>query len=173
MRGTPLFLDYHKQMVKRSAPQDSGMFTSITLRQLNRATLARQMLLTRASVPVVEAVERLGGIQAQEPGPPFVGLWSRIADFCGEELHAALQRHELVRGTMMRGTLHLVSAEDYAAFRTALDPVLRQGLRTLGERGPRLDEGAVLAAAHGHLAKRPRTFTELRGLLVAEFSRCR
>ena len=53
----------------------------LTLRELNRATLARQMLLERASLPVPESVERLVGLQAQVPGPPYAGLWTRLRGF--------------------------------------------------------------------------------------------
>jgi len=93
-------------------------------RQLNRATLARQMLLARERVSVVEAVERLAGTQAQEAKPPFVGLWTRLEAFTRKDLHDALHDREVVRATMMRGTLHLTSARDYAALRMPLQPVM-------------------------------------------------
>jgi len=95
---------------------------TLTLRQLNRATLARQMLLERSEAGVVDAVERLGGLQAQEPKPPFVGLWTRLRDFRREQLHDALQRRAVVRGTAMRATLHLASAEDYRTLRPSPSP---------------------------------------------------
>ncbi len=90
---------------------------TLTLRRLNRATLARQMLLEREDTDPVDAVERLGGLQAQEAKPPFIGLWTRLRDFRREQLHDALQDRRLIRATMMRATLHLVSAADYAALR--------------------------------------------------------
>jgi hypothetical protein len=143
---------------------------TLTRRHLNRATLARQMLLERAEILPVAAVEHLAGMQAQEPKPPFVGLWSRLAGFTRDDLHWALHERQLVRGTLMRGTLHLFSASDYVALRTAIQPVLSNALQgTLGAQVAEMDRGAVLAAARGLLAERPRTFGELRPLLVEAF----
>ena len=77
---------------------------TLSLRRLNRATLARQMLLQRERGSVVEAVERLCGMQAQEPRPPFPGLWARLQGFRRGDLHRALHDRTIVRGTLMRGT---------------------------------------------------------------------
>ena len=82
----------------------------LTLRAQNRATLARQMLLAREKTTALAAVTRLVGLQAQWPRPPFAGLWSRIEAFQREDLAGSLQRRELVRASMMRGTLHVVRA---------------------------------------------------------------
>ena len=79
----------------------------LTRRRLNRATLARQMLLQRERGSALEAVERLCGMQAQEPRPPFPGLWTRLQGFRREDLHRELHDRTIVRGTLMRGTLHL------------------------------------------------------------------
>ncbi|MDX6570154.1 MAG: hypothetical protein QOH15_2732 [Gaiellales bacterium] len=144
---------------------------TLSLRALNRATLARQLLLARDRVPMVDAIERLGGLQAQEAKPPFAALWSRLEGFTREQLGAALDAREVVRGTLMRGTLHLVSGRDYCAFRSALAPVLAQGLRALGERAEGLDIEAVLPVARKLLATGPLTFTELRALLHEAFPR--
>lgn len=144
---------------------------TLSLRALNRATLARQLLLARARVPVVAAIEQLGGLQAQEAKPPFAALWSRLDGFTREELGTALQAREVVRGTLMRGTLHLVSAPDFCALRGALAPVLAQGLRALGERAEGLDVEAVLPVARRLLADGPLTFGELRALLLEAFPR--
>jgi hypothetical protein len=142
---------------------------SLSLEQLNRATLARQLLLERAPVSCVAAVERLCGLQAQEPAPPFVGLWSRVRDFETGQLHEALHARELVRATLMRGTLHLVSADDFAAMRAPLQPVLSQAMRALGSRAEGLELDEVLPAARALLDERPRNFNELRALLVQAF----
>ncbi|WP_026416289.1 winged helix DNA-binding domain-containing protein [Actinomadura oligospora] len=145
------------------------MTEPLSLRQLNRATLARQMLLAREAVPVPEAVGRLGGLQAQEPKPPFLGLWSRVEGFSAEDLHGVLQDRSVVRATFLRGTLHLVAATDYAALRTTLQPMLDGALKVLGDRAAGLDRPAVLAAARRHLTEGPRTFNELRALLQEDF----
>jgi hypothetical protein len=146
-----------------------AMADRLTLHALNRATLARQMLLSRVDATPVEAVERLGGLQAQEPKPPFLGLWTRLADFRPEHLTSALRERTLVRATMMRGTLHLMTATDYLAFRTALQPVLDTGLKVLGTRAKGLDKAKVLPVARDLLSESPRTFTQMRSLLQEEF----
>jgi hypothetical protein len=141
----------------------------LTLRQLNRATLARQGLLAREPLEAAAAVDRFGGLQAQDPKPPFAGLWSRVEGFRREDLHAALHAREVVRGTAMRGTLHLVGATDYLGFRAALQSVLTAGMRALGDRAAGLDLAVVLPAARELLEERPRTFNELRADLVRRF----
>lgn len=138
-------------------------------RQLNRATLARQFLLERAEVPALDVVERLCGIQAQEARPPFVGLWSRAAGFRPEHLLALLHDRAVVRATFLRGTLHLLAAADYAAFRAVLQPALTEGMRVLGTRAEGLDVGAVLAVADDLYAEKPLNFNQLRPLLQAAF----
>src|SRR5262245_23316394 len=120
-----------RQWVANSVPR---LMERLTQRQLNRATLARQMLLQRASVSSVTAIERLVGMQTQEPRPPFIGLWTRLTDFDRQDLLRALQQRDIVRGTLMRGTLHVMSAADYASYRLALQPVLTRAMSALGER---------------------------------------
>src|SRR5215212_1560787 len=131
-------------------------------RRLNRATLSRQMLLQREHGSVVEAVERLCGMQAQEPRPPFPGLWTRLQGFRRDDLHRALHDRTVVRGTLMRGTLHLLSAADYVVHRMTLQPMLSKNLALLGTRAEGLDEDEVLPVARALLDERPRTFGELR-----------
>jgi Winged helix DNA-binding domain len=84
--------------------------------ELNRALLARQLLLKRARLSVPKALERIGGIQAQYAPAMYVGLWSRLENFERETLTRALQRRSVVQGTMMRATIHLVSKADYWPF---------------------------------------------------------
>lgn len=141
----------------------------LTCTQLNRATLARQMLLAREAVATVEAVERLCGMQAQEAKPPFIGLWTRVEGFHRRDLHEALHRRDLVRGTMMRATLHLMSARDYAALRMPLQPVLTQATRVLGARAEGLELERLLPVARTLLQEEPRNFNELRALLLQTF----
>ncbi|GAA3447457.1 winged helix DNA-binding domain-containing protein [Planomonospora venezuelensis] len=142
---------------------------TLTPRRLNRATLARQMLLAREKTDAVTAVERLGGMQAQEPRHPFTGLWTRLEDFRREDLHRALHGRTVVRAMMMRATLHLVSAADHAGFRAAVDPVLAAALSGRGTLTAGLDLDRLLPAAREILAEGPRDFTALRALLQERF----
>jgi hypothetical protein len=88
----------------------------LTRRELNRATLARQLLLQRKRIGTVAAIERLAGMQAQWPPSPYVGLWSRVEGFKRASLERALLKGDVVKATVMRGTLHLVSLRDYPLF---------------------------------------------------------
>ncbi|HEV2759868.1 MAG TPA: winged helix DNA-binding domain-containing protein [Acidimicrobiales bacterium] len=85
----------------------------LTGRELNRALLARQLLVERARVPVPRALELMGCLQAQYAPSMYVGLWSRVQGFERDDLTRALEQREVVQGTLMRVTIHLVSAEDY------------------------------------------------------------
>src|SRR5207244_5920576 len=92
---------------------------SLTIRELNRAFLARQFLLKRQKIDVVDAVERLGCLQGQWAPSPYVALWSRLASFKRDELTRAIDRRQVVKATLMRATLHLVSAGEYPAYSLA------------------------------------------------------
>ncbi|MET7599103.1 winged helix DNA-binding domain-containing protein [Streptomyces sp. NPDC004082] len=104
--------------------------TVLSTRALGRATLARQLLLTPSDLPVLDAVAHLGGLQAQEPQEPFVGLWSRLHAFDPAALSGLLLRRQVVRCHLMRRTVHLVTADDTLAWRARHDAMLRQ--RVLG-----------------------------------------
>lgn len=134
----------------------------LTRRELNRATLARQLLLRRERVGVVQAVERLAGLQAQEPAAPFVALWSRLDGFAARELGAALAGGEIVKATLMRGTLHLVSADDWAY----LQPALAAGLARRAKATPP-DVLARVVEQVLEFVREPRTQTELRAFVAA------
>ena len=132
-------------------------------RALNRATLARQLLLEPADMAVPEAVAHLCGLQAQEPQEPFVGLWSRLRDFTPSELSEPLIGRRLVRTHLMRRTVHLLTAEDVLAWRTRFDSMLFQ--RTLGAHRRELQDVDLDELASAGLAVvadgEPRTMGEL------------
>jgi Winged helix DNA-binding domain len=92
----------------------------LTLRELNRATLARQLLLERRRLSPLRVIERLAGMQAQWSPAPYVGLWTRVEGFRREALERAVRRGDVLKPTVMRGTLHLVTARDYPVFYGAL-----------------------------------------------------
>jgi len=98
---------------------------TLTDRQLNRATLGRQMLLRREPLGVVEAVHRVVALQAQESASPYVALWNRLTAFDAADLDAAFVDRTVVKASLMRITLHAVDATDYAAFHDAMQPSLQ------------------------------------------------
>jgi hypothetical protein len=138
----------------------------LTLRELNRATLARQMLLEREDTSALRAVERLAGLQAQVASPPYVGLWTRLQDFRREDLTRLMEERRVVRATLMRATLQLMSAEDYLLLRPALQPALTRSMRSIaGKRLEGLDIDRLVVAAREYFDEEPRTFADLRPLL--------
>lgn len=146
------------------------MGEKISQRGLNRALLARQMLLKKEGVPTVEALERLVGLQAQQARPPFVGLWSRVEGFRREDLKSLVEERQAIRGTMMRCTLHLLSRRDFVAFRPVLQPVLTGAMRSiLGARAGTFDLQEILEIAAGMFRQQPRTFTEIRQALIEHY----
>jgi len=138
----------------------------ITLRALNRATLARQMLLERSSATALEALERVAGLQAQEAKPPYIGLWTRLATFDKNDLLDIVRSREAVRVTAMRGTLHVMSTRDYLAFRPGMQPVLDAAINSiLKNRGEGIDVDAFVEQARAYFRGRSATFNDLRAEL--------
>jgi hypothetical protein len=137
--------------------------TVLDARALNRATLARQLLLDRADLPVLDAVAHLCGLQAQEPQEPFIGLWSRLRAFDPAALSGLLTGRRVVRTHLMRRTVHLVTADDLVAWRARHDAMLRQ--RVLGTYRRELegvDLGELAAAGREVMADgEPRSMGDL------------
>lgn len=137
--------------------------TVLDTRALNRATLARQLLLDRADLPVRGAVTHLCGLQAQEPQEPFVGLWSRLRAFDPAVLSDLLVERQVVRTHLMRRTVHLVTADDALAWRSRHGAMLLQRVLGVYRRelaGVDLDE--LAAAGRAVLADgEPRSMPEL------------
>jgi DNA glycosylase AlkZ-like len=140
----------------------------ITQRELNRALLARQLLLERARTPLPRALERIGGVQAQYAPSMYIGLWSRLDGFEREQLTRALGGRTVVQGTLMRTTIHLVSKADYWPFAVGIRRLQREWwFRTRKN----VDEREVKAAAQRlrpHLAKGPLQQAEVDELLSAD-----
>jgi len=107
---------------------------AVSLRQLNRTTLGRQLLLARAALPAIGGLERLVAMQAQLARPPFVGLWTRLDGFQRADLAEAIRARSVVKATLLRGTLHLLTTDDYLVFRPVLQPVLTNALEAVGTR---------------------------------------
>jgi hypothetical protein len=128
------------------------------------------MLLAREKITAVRAIERLVGVQAQLARPPFIGLWTRLEKFKREDLLRLVQHRKVVRATLMRGTLHLMSTKDYVKLRAALQPALSAGMQSiLRDRSQDLAIDKLLAVGRKYFDEEPRTFDELRGHLQKRF----
>ncbi len=143
----------------------------LSLRALNRATLARQLLLRRSAMAPLAAVEHLVGMQAQLPLNPYLGLWSRLEAFDPETLGNLVLDRSVVRVPVMRSTIHLVTAVDCLSLRALAQPVLDRELERHREYAPKLrgvDVDAVIDFA-GPLLGLPHTLAQLRAALKARF----
>ena len=141
---------------------------TLTREELNRATLARQMLLAREKTTALKAVERLAGLQAQLARPPFIGLWSRLAGFRPSTSRGSSGSARWSGRPLMRGTLHLMSAKDYLVCGPLLQPMLsRAWPACLRDRAKGLDIDALVARRARASDGEPRTFDALRDLLEA------
>jgi hypothetical protein len=156
-----------------SSARDGGRRGAVlSQRALNRALLARQLLLQRVDLPVGEALERLVGMQAQSPNAPYIGLWSRLEGFRAEDLSRMIAGRTAVRGSLMRTTLHLVTARDCLTLRPLMQPVLERGLWTgspFGKRIKGVDLAELLTMGRALLDERPRTVPELAAVLGARW----
>ena len=129
---------------------------------LNRATLARQHLLRRGRLDVVEAAAAVGGLQAQEPASPYLALWTRLESFDAAEMTRAFEERRLVKAGLMRATLHAVPAADYLRLRPAVEPVFSASSRLMRGLRPDPERLARLRAEIEALAATPRPNNELR-----------
>jgi hypothetical protein len=147
-----------------------GTSDTLSLRQINRATLERQMLLRRWRMPMLDAIERLVGLQAQTPHSWYHGLWTRLEGFQPERLAELLINRQVARIALMRSTIHLVTARDCLWLRPLTQPVIERGARgSFGRHWVGLDIEAVAAAGRALVEEKPRTFSELGNLLAVRW----
>jgi hypothetical protein len=140
----------------------------LSQKALNRALLARQLLLERRPRPVLETVAHLVGLQAQNPLDPYTGLWSRLEGFRPEELGEAMLERRAVRIALQRSTIHLVTTEDCLALQPLLEGVHRRELTGhFGRQLDGVDVAALAEAGRALLEERPLAFGEL-GRRLAE-----
>ncbi|HEY6714049.1 MAG TPA: winged helix DNA-binding domain-containing protein [Rubrobacter sp.] len=161
-----------KRPSKSSSRGREGAHDVLGPRELNRATLERQLLLRRRKLSAVEAIEHLVGMQAQAPAPPYVGLWTRLEDFHPDDLKRLILERRAVRIALMRNTVHLVSARDCLAMRPLMQPVFDRTLYSTRANRANLegvDIEALVAAGRALLEERPRTAKELGKLLQEQW----
>lgn len=158
---------YFAAMESRRGKITSMKEQTLTLRQLNRATLARQFLLNRTNISAFDVITHLVGLQAQTSNAPYIGLWTRLQDFQRDSLTALIEHRRVVRATLMRSTLHLMTAEDYVQFRATLQPALTRALKAFfGQRAKGLDVERIVTAAQAYVKEQPHTFPEIRSELT-------
>jgi hypothetical protein len=147
---------------------------TLTERELNRATLARQLLLERTRAPVPEVARRIVAIQAQEPASPYLALWSRIAGFAPADLDAAFTQRTIVKSSLLRLTLHAVHADDHPAFHSAMLPSLRASRlrdRRFTDTGLAAEELDRLLPDVRSFLSEPRSKEEVEGFLTDRLGR--
>ena len=139
----------------------------LSRRTLNRTVLHRQLLLERSGLRIVDAVERTGGLQTQYAPSGYIALWSRLRAFDRSALTRALEQRRVVQAWMMRATIHMASAADFALFTAGV----RRARREWWERVARRElEGVDMPAASAHvralLAAGPRRQSEIAASLT-------
>jgi hypothetical protein len=135
---------------------------TLTERELNRALLSRQLLLERTEMPIARAVERVGGLQTQYAPSAYVSLWSRLSGFERADLTKALERRAVVQGTLMRATIHIVSASDYPLLAEAIrEPRREWWLRSQPNRADARTISRAARRVRTMLAEGPRRRAEV------------
>lgn len=143
----------------------------LTRRELNRATLARQLLLERSSIPLLDAIGNLAGLQAQNPTDHYIGLWSRLTGFDPMAASSALEEREVVRAQLMRATIHLVTSADYPYMAGATAPVLERVFHStpFARNTAGLDRDQLLSTGRQLLEANPHTRAELARALAGRW----
>src|SRR4051812_28376559 len=139
----------------------------MTAHALNRALLARQLLLERSSIPIVEAIEQVGGLQTQYAPSGYVGLWTSLTGFRRDSLTAALEDRSVVQATLLRTTIHMVSRREFWLYAAGIREARRAWALRVGSGS--VDEAALRAGAEkltAALSDGPRTVKELDGLVT-------
>jgi Winged helix DNA-binding domain len=145
----------------------------LSMRALNRALLARQLLLERAPMTIPEALSRLAGIQNQYAPNAYLRLWSCLADFRRDDLTRAFEENAAVQGTLMRGTIHAVARDDYRLFLGAIRRTQREWAARATKAPAAMDRSDALARIRDALAAGPLKRPALNALLADEHSALR
>jgi hypothetical protein len=141
----------------------------LSTRALNRALLARQLLLKRSDLPIIRALEHVAGLQTQYAPSAYVGLWSRLRSFRRDALTKALEHRRAVQATLMRATIHIVSKRDYIMFLAGIRNIRRDWwLRVQRHQTEGVDMERAAEVLRSHLADGPRRHAELTSALQDE-----
>jgi DNA glycosylase AlkZ-like len=154
----------------RVAP--TGPTEVLGLRAINRAYMARQLMIERSAMPVADAIEHLVGLQGQVPLVPYTSLWSRLDGFDPDTLGQLVEERAVVRTSLMRGTIHMVTAGDALFLRPLLQPVLERVLRQsspFGRAVAGIDEAALFAAGRTVVEAQPSSRARLSVRLAEQF----
>jgi len=143
----------------------------LTQRDLNRSLLARQLLLERSGLSVPKALEQLAGIQAQYAPSSYIRLWTSLRRFAMSDLDRLLEQRKVVQGTLMRSTIHLVSARDYWRFAEGIGPSRQEWWhQTWGKEFQRAEMDRIAAKLDAELTGRPWPRKELDELMRSHSS---
>jgi hypothetical protein len=140
---------------------------TLTQREVNRALLARQLLLERSKLPIPRAVERIGGIQDQYAPNAYIRLWSSLEGFQRDDLTRALERRTIVQGTLLRDTIHIVSRRDYPLFAAGIRRSGQEWWRRVNKVAVELDMRPFAERARGFLSGTARSRAEIEAFLRA------
>ncbi|MEV0293002.1 winged helix DNA-binding domain-containing protein [Nocardia sp. NPDC050710] len=145
--------------------------TELSLRELNRTLLVRQMLVERVALSPFELVRHLVAVQGQEPNWPYVGLWARLTDFAHDDLAVLLRDRKVVRSTMIRRTVHLADASDFRWLRPTVRPIVHAALQApyYREEIAGLDLDELAAAGREVLAGKTLSRSDFGKLLGERF----
>lgn len=135
---------------------------TLTLRELNRTTLARQFLLERVSQSSLDVIKHLVALQGQVSNAPYVGLWTRLSGFERESLTHQLEERQVVRASSLRGTLHLLAAEDYLQIHPLLRSTLSANLHRFARHAQGFEMDRFVKEMQAYIQEQPRTAVELR-----------
>ncbi len=150
----------------------TGPTEVLGLRAINRAYMARQLMIERSPMPIADAVEHLVGLQGQVPLVPYTSLWSRLDGFDPDALGRMVADRTVVRTPVMRSTIHLVTARDALFLRPLVQPVLERvyrGSSPFGRAVEGIDQAALLAAGRELLEAKPLSRAQLSAALVERF----
>ncbi|MEV7193783.1 winged helix DNA-binding domain-containing protein [Streptomyces sp. NPDC093510] len=156
--------------MKTTKPVPAGSVPVLGVRDLNRATLERQLLLRRADdLSVKDAVAHLVGLQAQNVKPPYYALAARLEHFDPAELSALLEARELVRIVTLRSTIHLHTADDARALRPLVQDARERELSTFRKGLAGVDLAELAGIAREAVEAEPRTMRQLREVLLVRW----